>query len=139
MSGQALANAAADLVGIRFRLGGRDPATGLDCIGLFAEAMRRIGRPVAVPSGYALRVSEPGRWIPPLPSVQLGPACGAARPGDVVLIRPSAGQLHLAIRGPDQSWVHAHASLRRVVSAPARPDGTVLHHWRLLSETESIT
>ena len=33
MSAQALAEAAAALVGSRFRLHGRDPATGLDCIG----------------------------------------------------------------------------------------------------------
>ena len=43
MSG-ALAEAALGLLGVPFRLHGRDPATGLDCVGLVAEALRRAGR-----------------------------------------------------------------------------------------------
>ncbi len=35
-----LAAAALNLIGTPFRLHGRDPATGLDCVGLVAEAMR---------------------------------------------------------------------------------------------------
>ena len=56
MTGEDLARAALGLKGAPFRLHGRDPATGLDCIGLFAVAMARAGRPVALPNGYALRV-----------------------------------------------------------------------------------
>ena len=43
------------LVGTPFRLGGRDPATGLDCIGIAACALGRAGGEVHSPTGYALR------------------------------------------------------------------------------------
>ena len=39
MSGAALAAAAESLVGTRFRLHGRDPDTGLDCVGLLAASL----------------------------------------------------------------------------------------------------
>ena len=51
----ALARAARALVGARFRLHGRDPATGLDCVGLVAAALAAMGRRVPAPAGYALR------------------------------------------------------------------------------------
>ena len=45
MSGEALACAAESYIGARFRLHGRDPVTGFDCLGLVLVAMRDIGRP----------------------------------------------------------------------------------------------
>jgi cell wall-associated NlpC family hydrolase len=39
-----LATAAETLVGSRFRLHGRDPETGLDCVGVVAAAMAAIGQ-----------------------------------------------------------------------------------------------
>lgn len=35
-----------DLIGVPFVNGGRDPAAGLDCWGLFMEVMQRFGTPV---------------------------------------------------------------------------------------------
>lgn len=133
MSGAALAEAAAALVGTRFRLHGRDPHTGLDCIGLLGAAMATIGRPIALPRGYPLRVSALNLWLPDLASCGFAPAAGQARPGDVVLLAPGPAQFHLAIAGPDADWIHAHAGLHRVVCQPQIPDGRIIHHWRLRS------
>lgn len=131
MTGGALARAAQSLAGVRFRLHGRDPATGLDCVGLLEAALRLAGRDCTLPRGYPLRVIASADWLPDVARWGFAPAAGLARPGDVVLIAPAAGQVHLAIAAGDGAWVHAHAGLRRVVIAPQRPDGTLLHHWRL--------
>ena len=45
MSGNALAHAAEGFVGASFRLHGRDPIIGLDCVGLVLLAMAEIGQP----------------------------------------------------------------------------------------------
>ena len=131
MSSAALAQAAAELVGTRFLLHGRDPATGLDCIGLLSAALARAGRAAALPNGYTLRMRDPAQWLPPPEALGFARAELPFQPGDAVLLRLGAVQVHLAIAAPDGGWIHAHAGLRRVVHQPALPDGTILHHWRL--------
>lgn len=131
MSGAALAGAAAALVGTRFRLHGRNPQTGLDCIGLLGAAMAAIGRPLALPAGYPLRIKSLHLWLPDAASCGFAAVDGPARPGDVVLLVPGPAQFHLAITGPEMGWIHAHAGLRRVVCQPQIPDGRIVHHWRL--------
>lgn len=131
MTGAALAQAAADLVGARFLLHGRDPATGLDCIGLLAAALAGAGRPVTLPNGYALRMRDLAGWLPLPDALGFAPAEPPFLPGDAVLLRLGAVQVHLAIAATDGGWIHAHAGLRRVVHQPTLPDGTILHHWRL--------
>jgi cell wall-associated NlpC family hydrolase len=130
--GAALAAAAEALVGARFRLHGRDPATGLDCVGVLAAALAAIGRGAALPTGYALR----SRRVAGLPEAAarcgLGAAQAPIRAGDVLLLRIGPCQHHLAIAARGGGFVHAHAGLRRVVRAPAPLAGRVLHHWRLL-------
>lgn len=133
MTAARLATAAAELVGTRFRLHGRDPATGLDCIGLFTAAMARCGRGVAVPRGYGLRLSRRDDWLPDPAAYGFAGAKPPFAPGDVVMLCPGPAQLHLAIRG-DVGWVHAHAGLRRVVAQPSLPAGEILGHWRLAPE-----
>ncbi|WP_218277309.1 hypothetical protein, partial [Pseudomonas sp. FW305-67] len=56
-----VAQAALGSVGARFRLHGRDPATGLDCIGLAAHALQAGGFNGEVPDGYALRGGDLAR------------------------------------------------------------------------------
>lgn len=131
MTGAALAQSAADLVGTRFLLHGRDSATGLDCIGLLAAALAGAGRAVSLPNGYALRMRDPAGWLPPPEALGFASAEPPFLPGDAVLLRLGAVQVHLAIAALDGGWVHAHAGLRRVVHQPVLPDGTILHHWRL--------
>lgn len=128
-----LAAAAAAMVGRPWRLHGRDPATGLDCIGLLAAALAAIGRPASFPSGYPLRLSNLASWMPDPALLGFKPAGGPFEPGDVVLLQLGQAQVHLAIAGTDGDWVHAHAGLRRVVCQNHLPDGEVLGRWRLLS------
>jgi hypothetical protein len=130
--GWHLAAAAEALVGVRFRLHGRDPAHGLDCIGVLAAALAAIGRPAPLPNAYALRSHR----LPPLGA--LATACGFAetrasrRPGDVLMLRIGPCQHHLLVAARDGGFVHAHAGLARVVVMPGPPGWPVLHRWRLL-------
>lgn len=114
MSTNAAARAAA-LVGTRFRPQGRDPATGLDCLGLVLAAHRIM--PANAPRDYRLRgayrdqlLAAADRWFRRI-------APGRARPGDLLVLEPAADQLHLAIL-TEQGFVHADARLGRVVETP---------------------
>lgn len=133
MSGVLLATAAEGLVGCRFRLHGREPATGLDCIGVLSVALKAIGRAVEFPSGYQLRTAE----FPSLPQLArshgFAVAEGTVQPGDVLFTRPGPAQLHLMIAGTTHpSFVEAHAGLGKVIVRRAEPDCTTLQRWRLL-------
>jgi hypothetical protein len=131
MTGEALAAAAEALADVRFRLHGRDPATGLDCIGVLAAALAAIGRPAPLPVDYALRSNR----LPPLET--LVATCGFAEvhaptlPGDVLMLKVGPCQHHLLIAARGGGFVHAHAGLGRVVVTPGPPDWPVLHRWRL--------
>ena len=130
MTGADLARAAQDLIGAPFRLHGRDPASGLDCVGLLGAAMARCGQPINLPTGYTLRLSDPAPWL--LDPAILGYATASAPilQGDVVLLQLGAAQFHLAIAAALRGWIHAHAGLRRVVLTPQLPEGRIAHHWR---------
>lgn len=133
MSGAALAAAAASLVGTRFRLHGRAPDTGLDCVGLLAASLAAIGRAAPLPNGYRLRARS-------LPGVEAAaqtcgflPASGGIRAGDVLLVRPGPCQFHLVIAATHGRFVHAHAGLKRVVMLDRLPDWRPAGHWRLIA------
>ncbi len=136
MTGVDLAAAAEALVGAPFRLNGRDPAAGLDCMGVVAAAIRACGHEVREPDGYGLR----NRSVAPL--LDLAAANGLAEvegpiaPGDVLLVRPGPGQHHLLVAAGSDRFVHAHAGLRRVVAQPGPLPWPTLRHWRL-APTES--
>lgn len=130
--GLALAAAAQRLVGCRFRLHGRDPATGLDCLGLVGAALAGLGRRVDLPTGYRLRT---GVW-PGMAALAaehgLIAATGADRPGDLWLTRPGPAQLHLAVLDAAlRHRIEAHAGLGRVVATPLGPAASPLARWRL--------
>lgn len=129
---RALAEAALGLVGTSFRLHGRDPATGLDCVGLVAEALRRAGGTPHAPEGYSLRSVSVAQFL----------RCAAAsglivcdEEGDVVLCRVGPVQSHLALRVPG-GFVHAHASLGRVTFLPQPLPWPVCLQWRLVDERD---
>ncbi len=129
----ALAAAAVALEGRPWRLHGRDPATGLDCVGLLAAALASLDRPAPLPTGYTLRIRDLSKWMPDPAALGLEPTSGPVEAGDVVLLRLGQAQVHLVIAGPDGGWVHAHAGLRRVVCQNHLPDGQPLGRWRLIS------
>jgi cell wall-associated NlpC family hydrolase len=132
MSGEALALAAESFVGASFRLHGRDPITGFDCLGLVLMAMAEIGRAVRLPVRYRLRNVDPERFF------RMAAAAGFAEiiepeleVGDVLLLEAGPAQLHLAIVGTSGGIVHAHAGLRRVVATPFPLPWPVVRQWRL--------
>lgn len=122
--------AARTMIGTRFRPQGRVPATGLDCVGLVWAAYAAAGRRLPRPSTYPLRGWKRERIEAMLMRAGFAPADGEDHPGDVALIAYPAIQYHLGLIGPE-SFIHAHAGLRRVVEAPL--DGTVRSaaRWRL--------
>ena len=119
--------AARTLLGTRFRLHGRDPTSGLDCIGLVLLAHARAGvrlYTVGLSDDYSLRGTKRAVLEAGLKAAGLIPRTGAPQPGDVALIDCGHAQHHLAILGKE-SHIHAHAGLRRVVETPGWPDGVV--------------
>lgn len=115
------------MVGVPFRLHGRDPATGLDCVGLAALALAAGGVRVAVPSGYGLRGGD-ARAVAAVLGGVMRPGDGE-RAGDLLLVRPGPGQLHFGIR-TEGGLVHADLGLGRVVERPGAVAWPVLGAWR---------
>ncbi len=116
-------------LGVPFRLHGRDPATGLDCVGLVASA---TGVQAGIPTGYALRGGCSGR-ISAMIDGFAARRWGAMQPGDAVLMAVGHAQFHLGIWS-GESLIHAHAGLRRVVETPGGPEGAVIAAWRPMKD-----
>lgn len=130
MTGAELAIAAKALTGTPFRLHGRDPRIGLDCIGVLDAACRACGLEVCFPNGYSLRSRRLPAIAPLAARLGLHEIDAPIACGDVILVRPSPCQYHFAIAtGPDR-FVHAHAGLRRVVEGPLRDDWPIIRQWR---------
>jgi len=113
------------LIGAPFRLHGRDPATGLDCVGVVAMVLGAQ----TVPSGYRLRCAAPDEIVEGLEAAGLVHVEGASREGDILLIAAGPTQFHLAVRS-SEGFVHACALLKRVVETPGYPEN-VIGVWRL--------
>lgn len=119
-----MVTAARGTVGVRFRTQGRDPAYGLDCVGVAAVALRAGGYSGPVPEGYALRT---GAFSGEMCGLV---ACDGDRAGDLVLCRAGPGQLHLVVL-TNAGFVHADAGLRRVVERPGVVPWPVVTAWRI--------
>lgn len=120
-------------VGARFRPQGRDPRTGLDCVGVAAVALDKRLPPARYPArGQDIRalavVAEAMGLAPIFP--------GEARPGDLLMVEPGPGQIHMAVITTG-GFVHADARLRKVVETPGTPPWPVLAAWRGCEEGES--
>lgn len=130
--GHRLAAAALDLVGSPFRLHGRDPATGVDCVGLVAASLEWIGRAVDAPCDYRLRGGCLDRfdgWAAAC-GLEPVPEAAPAAPGDVLLCEPGLQQFHVLVDG-GALLVHAHIGLARVVAMPPPSPWPVRRRWRL--------
>jgi cell wall-associated NlpC family hydrolase len=133
MTGEDLARAALALVGAPFRLHGRDPRHGLDCVGLVQAAADGCGHSVRLPNGYAVRSGRPPEIDHIAHSLALRREDGPTRVGDVLLLRPGPCQYHLAIALDEQRIVHAHAGLRKVVSDALPEAWQLVSRWRTCS------
>jgi len=125
-TGDAIVARARALLGVRFRPQGRSRASGLDCVGLVAEAVGAAG----VPRDYALRGSTPQLLAAGLAAAGLRPA-EAARRGDVLAMHAGPGQLHLGIFSGN-GLIHGDAGLRRVVERPGTPPWPICGIWRIM-------
>lgn len=122
------------LVGAPFRLHGRSPETGLDCVGLVALAVARAGVRVDALPGYALRGMAAASAARGLERAGFA-IVAQAGVGDVLLAESGPMQLHLMIVA-EAGIVHAHAGLRRVVLMPAPSPWPLLGQWRLRTFNE---
>lgn len=132
-AGLALADAAASMVGTPFRLHGRDPNIGLDCIGLVLVALSMVGRPARAVSGYGLRNLDLARFTPLFAHCGFERCTGPIAPGDLLQVQPGPAQMHLLIANSSGGFIHAHAGLRRVVETPGPLAWSTTAHWRLQS------
>ena len=130
--GLQFAEAAINLIGVPFRLHGRDPSKGLDCIGLIHAALLAIDREPITPEGYRLRNSDPSRWLGCAELSGFQKSVGKPMIGDIALITPGMGQLHLIIADGKGQSIHAHAGLGRVVREPIPIDAAPIAQWRLV-------
>lgn len=131
VSPDEFADAAEALLGAPFSLGGRDPATGIDCVGLVAAALGGADGP----SGYGLRNAAIDRHLPFAARAGFAPATGASERGDLILAAPGPAQHHLLIALGEDCFVHAHAGLRRVVLHSGPIPWPTRARWRLIHES----
>jgi hypothetical protein len=110
-------------------LHGRDPRTGLDCVGLAMTAFGRTGLLAIEPPSYQLRGTSRERAETILRRAGLVRA-DAETVGDLILAESGPMQLHLMIRA-GAGYVHAHAGLGRVVLMPGPISLPVLGIWRV--------
>mgnify|MGYP005843803639 CR=1 FL=1 len=129
---ERLGEAALGLAGAPFRMHGRDPATGLDCVGVAVAALALIGRPVSPPDDYRLRggsVHRFDRWAAGC-GLLVVPSHNLEAAGDVLLCAAGPQQFHVMIDA-GSVLVHAHIGLRRVAATPKPAPWPVLRRWRL--------
>jgi len=134
--GALFAAAAAALVGVPFRLHGRN-LDGVDCVGLVALALGAIGRKPSVPVGYRLRALTLGPLLQFAERNGFVISPGAERPGDLVLVHPCPLQAHLVIASAQGGFVHAHAGLGRVIHEQRHCPWPIAARWRLNESTTS--
>ena len=136
MTGAKLAAAAESLVGTSFRLHGRDPANGLDCIGVVTVAFALCGRNTPIPRGYGIRNTGIAQWLVFAEKAGMAEVREAGQPGDLILVRPGPGQHHLLVELARERFVHAHAGLRRVVVQPGPLPWPIERRWRLAEQDD---
>lgn len=109
------------LVGTPFRLQGRDPGHGIDCVGLvvLACAINDAPRPDYRRRGehFACFIERSAPWLRRVSSK-------AARVGDIVLLHCGTRSWHVGIFTQD-GLIHADPSAGRVVFRPGDLPGTL--------------
>lgn len=132
MKGEDIAARACALVGTRFRPQGRNAKDGLDCVGTAALA---AGIPAdRIPRDYALRGQRLADIEHQLCDLGCRPVVGRfLQLGDILVCQAGSAQFHMVILTPG-AFVHADASLRRVVERPLPVPWPVVGGWRAAEE-----
>lgn len=128
-----IAQTAHSLCGTDFRLHGRDPADGLDCIGLAELCLASSGIECESPNGYSIRGGSQDSFDKAMTELGFTKFSPDSRleDGDVVLARPSPVQWHFLVRS-QSGFVHAHAGLGKVVFTPGKSPWPIVAIYRLL-------
>ena len=132
--GEALAAAATSMIGAPFRLHGRDPEFGVDCVGLVACSLESIGMHPVPPASYSIRNTSIIGLLGCAEASGLAPVQPPIETGDIVLVKPGPAQHHLLIADEAVGFIHAHAGLRQVVRMPAPLPWPVIAAWRINPE-----
>jgi hypothetical protein len=115
------------LIGCRFRAQGRNPALGLDCVGL---ALRAFGLADDIARfNYRIRGDHRSELVEAIAPYFRRVSKRQTRVGDLLLLRVAGDQLHLAVK-TGAGFVHADARLRKVVETPGEPAWPVLGVYR---------
>ena len=130
-TGARVAQAARTYVGVKFRLHGREPETGLDCVGLVQTCLTVAESTLQLPSRYGLQTLDVTPLLDIANDRSILTVNGPVEAGDILLVKPSVTQHHLLVALNRKSFVHAHAGLRRVVETPFPAPWPILRHWRL--------
>jgi hypothetical protein len=133
-AGDARAARARTLVGTRFRPQGRDPLTGLDCVGTAAAAagvaLERVRR------DYSLRGQRLARIEHDLCELGCQPVTGGrCAAGDVIVCRVAPARYHIVF-STGGGFVHADAALGRVVERPMPVPWPIESVWRPFGEDD---
>ena len=124
----AIVERARSVVGARFRPQGREPALGLDCLGVAAFAAAVA--PGVLPRRYTLRGEARAEIEHGLRRFGFEPVdVQSAAAGDILLAEAGPQQLHFAVH-TGSGLVHADAGLRRVVERPLPCPWPIVGAWR---------
>lgn len=118
---------ARQLVGVPFRPQGRDPALGLDCIGLVLAAYDLP--PDLVRRNYRLRGQYKREMMSAFEPLFRRVPRARRRAGDIIMAKVHDNQFHLAV-STGTGLVHADARLRRLVELTTIPDWPVVAVYR---------
>ena len=110
------------LVGTRFVAQGRDPAIGLDCVGLALQAYGLEA--TGVSDDYRLSGAHRDEILEFAKEKFRRVARPKRRAGDLLMLRPGTAQWHLAIWTGD-GIIHADIVSRKIVERPGSPDWPV--------------
>ncbi len=126
-----IAEAAGATIGCPFRLYGRDPAIGLDCVGLVLFGLRAIGLNIHDPQPYALRNKDISLQLTVASKMGLAELDSEIGIGSILLLKVGPAQHHLGVISSRIGLLHAHAGLGRVVETPLYSLWPIVRHWRL--------
>jgi murein DD-endopeptidase / murein LD-carboxypeptidase len=112
------------LVGAPFRLHGRDPETGLDCVGVAALVFGVRD----VPRGYSVRTADGASVAALIDAAGLKRVRREPGAGDLVLLKSGPAQCHLVVMTA-AGFVHADAGIGCVVETPGPPPWPVIAVW----------
>jgi hypothetical protein len=119
-----------NLVGAPFRLHGRSPEIGLDCVGVVAACLFDAGYRFETPTDYRICGDFEARALaffadPRFQNV----GDGSWVAGDILLLRPGPRHIHFAVLAQGGA-VHAHVGLGRVVFTPLPMTYDKIAQWR---------